>query len=93
MKVKPDEVVILVLGVATLLMILAQRPRLRDFPRLGIFVAAYLVLLAGWVLTIAEDLFLREQMNLLEHVCYAGSTVLFALWCWYAFVAGEPDRS
>lgn len=92
MSVKPDEVVILVLGVATLIMTWALRPRLRGFPRLGLFIAAYLVLLAGWVLTIFEDIFLRDQMNLLEHLCYAASTVLFALWCGYVFLGNRQEK-
>ena len=89
MSVKPDEVVILVLALATLVLAVTLRPRLKGFPRLGLFMGAYLVLLAGWILTIAEDVALRETMNLLEHTCYAASTVLFALWCHRVFLGKE----
>lgn len=92
MPIKPDEVVVLFLGLAVLFFLLAKGERLKELPRIELFLASYAVLVAGWVLTILEDLFLRDTMNLLEHICYAGSTVLLMLWIGFAFLPGREER-
>ena len=92
MPVKPDEVVVLVLGLAVLVFLFTKAGRLKSLPHFGLFLASYVTLIAAWVLTILEDLFLRESMNLLEHFCYAGSTVFFLLWIGYTFLVPGEDR-
>jgi hypothetical protein len=44
------------------------------------------------VLTILEDIFLRDVMNTLEHVGYAASTVLLMLWVGFTFIPGRMGR-
>jgi hypothetical protein len=92
MPIKPDEVVVLILGLAVLLFLLFKGERLKELPRIGLFLSSYAVLVGAWVLTILEDLFLRDTMNLLEHVCYAGSTVLLMLWIGFTFLPGRKER-
>jgi hypothetical protein len=92
MPVKPDEAVILITGLAVFFFFLSKLEKLKAVPYLGLFFAAYVVLLAGWVLTILEDLFLRETMNLLEHAAYAGSTVLLLLWIGYTFLTTGGNK-
>jgi hypothetical protein len=89
MSIKPDEVVILSLGTAALFFMLSRRERLKTLPYSSLFLSSFVTLLAAWVLTILEDLFLPDIMNVLEHVGYAASTVLLMLWVGSTFV---PDR-
>ncbi len=90
LHVKPDEVIVLALALAALAMAVKERRRISDFPSLPLLKWSYLVLLAGWIFTIFEDLFLRDAMNFIEHVCYAGSTVLLAVWCALVFARRSP---
>ena len=80
-----NEVIGLIFSVGVLVFYLWNRVRLRELPAFGILFAAFLSLLAGLVLTILEGLFWQETLNLLEHVGYAVSALLFTLWCWRAF--------
>lgn len=43
------------------------------------FVAAYLTIVAGYVFTVAEGYILADVFNVLEHACYAGAGMLFAV--------------
>jgi len=80
-----NEVIGLILAVAVLVFYLWNRPRLRELPAFGILLAAFLSLLVGLVLTILEGVFWQETLNLLEHVGYALSALLLAVWCWFVF--------
>ncbi|MBN1148909.1 MAG: hypothetical protein JXA78_16735 [Anaerolineales bacterium] len=82
--VQENEVVMLLLGVGMLIFILANRKRL-DLPSIGLLLAGYYLLLAGWLLTVLEGLFWGETLNLVEHSFYAASAVLNAAWCWRVF--------
>jgi hypothetical protein len=93
LNVKPDEVIILALGVATAVLALSIRSRLKGFPLFGVFASSYIVLLAGWIFTILEDLLFREAMNMIEHFCYSASAFLLAVWCWRVFVRKESKKA
>jgi hypothetical protein len=80
-----NEVIGLILAIAVLVFYLWNRPRLRELPAFGILLAAFLSLLVGLVLTILEGVFWQETLNLLEHVGYALSALLLAVWCWFVF--------
>ena len=49
-------------------------------------VIAFLVLEAGWLYTVLEGYFLGQLLNLIEHACYAVSSVFLCAWCWQAFI-------
>lgn len=92
MSVKPDEVIILALGIGALLFMLSRGERLKALPNTSLFLSSFVVLLIAWVLTILEDIFLRDVMNTLEHVGYAASTVLLMLWVGFTFIPGRMGR-
>lgn len=84
-EIQENEVVTLILGVGILMFFAVARTRLGEFPAWKTFLAGFIVLVCGWVLTVLETFGLNEELNILEHECYAGSSVLLALWCWRAF--------
>ena len=89
--VQSSEIISLVLSVGVLLFIVQQRSNLKAIPGWRLLLLSFFVLFAGRVLTIVEDLFpvdvLADVLNSLEHICYAGSAVLLAWWCWHVFIA------
>ncbi len=84
-----NEVITLLLGLGASVFLAAYWRRLEGFPGRGLFVGSYAVLLAGLVFTVAEGVVLPKLLNLLEHVCYALSSGMLALWAWRA---GAPER-
>jgi hypothetical protein len=61
--------------------------KLQRIPSANTLFTAFFFLLTGWTLTILEGLFLKDLLNLLEHTCYAISSVSLALWTWRVFAA------
>ena len=76
-----NEVVMLLLGLGVLVFILANRSRLRRLPRWDILSLGFYVVLAGWVLTVAEGFVFASFFNYLEHISYACGAVLLVVWC------------
>jgi hypothetical protein len=83
--IEENEVVMLLIGVGVLFLILGNRFSLKRLPASKILFAGFYVLLAGWVLTVLEGFLWKGLLNYLEHLCYAGSSLLMAVWCWTVF--------
>lgn len=57
--------------------------------RLNLLIYAFSVLLVGLLLSVLEGIFFPDILNLIEHICYASSSILLAAWCW---IATSPDE-
>ena len=80
-----NEIVMLLLGVGVLILLLANRIRLKRVPASKILIAGFYILLAGWAMTVLEGFFWEDLLNYLEHICYAASSLLVVIWCWKVF--------
>jgi len=80
-----NEIVMLLLGVGVLILVLANRIRLKRVPESKILIAGFYILLAGWAMTVLEGFFWENLLNYLEHICYVGSSLLVVIWCWKVF--------
>jgi len=80
-----NEIVMIILGIATLIFIFINHKRIKKFPSSAIFLSSFYVLFAGWIFTVLEGVLFPELFNLLEHLCYALSSVLLTVWCWQVF--------
>jgi len=87
------ELLTFLFGVSTLVFVSLNIRRLRTFPQAGLFLAAFVMVLPGWVATMFEHLFWGELFNAIEHVSYAGAMTLFALWTWQVTFSEGPSRS
>ena len=79
----------LLLSIGVLIFILVNRRLVMRIQAARLLVAAFCVLLAGYVFTVFEGLYREDLFNFLEHACYAGSSVLIALWCIKVFKPKE----
>jgi uncharacterized membrane protein len=90
--VQENEIIMLLIGVGILFFILANRLRLNSLPASKMLILGFYVILAGWFLTVLEGFYWNGILNILEHICYAGSSVLVALWCWRVFGSRKEDK-
>jgi len=87
-----NEVVMLSLGVGVLIFILGNWARLKRLTAYRILLAAFCLMLAGWVLTVLEGFFYEWLLNFFEHLCYAVSSLLVAVWCWMVFGRNPGEK-
>ncbi len=83
--IQQNELVTLILGLGVLAFFVLGRVRIRDLPGWRLLLLSFTVLCAGWALTVLEGFFWPDVLNSVEHICYAVSAILFALWCWRIF--------
>ncbi len=79
--IQENELIILLVGLGGVLYIVFNKNRLTRIPGFKILFTSYMILFTGWVLTVAEGFFLGSLVNVLEHMCYAASSLLAAFWC------------
>ncbi len=84
-----NEVVMLLMAIGVLIFILFNRRQIMRIEAAGLLVAAFCILVIGYVFTVLEGFFMEALLNFLEHACYAGSSVLIALWCMKVFKPKE----
>ncbi len=87
--IQDNEVVMLLMAIGVLIFILVNRRLIMRIEAARVLVAAFCVLLAAYVLTILEGFFQEDLLNFLEHLCYAASSVLIAMWCMKVFKRKE----
>lgn len=80
-----SEVITFLIGIGVLIFILVNYSQLIRLPSAKILIASFCVLLAGWIFTILEGFFWKNILNLAEHLSYAISSVLLAVWCRMVF--------
>jgi hypothetical protein len=87
-----NEIIMLLLGMGVLILTRVNRVRLERIPASKFLVAVFYTLVTGWAMTVLEGFFWEDFLNHLEHICYAASSLLMALWCWKVFVGKHEAR-
>ncbi len=87
-----NEVVMLVLGLCVLHLWFKNYRKFKAVPAWGYLSLAFFILMLAAVMTVLEGYFLEELFNYIEHICYAVSSILLAIWCWQACIAKENAR-
>lgn len=83
--IRENEILSLLLFVGILGFLVWNGRKLRQLPASSTLIAAFSVLLMGRILTVLEGFFWKDLLNVVEHVCYAGSALLVAVWFWRVF--------
>jgi hypothetical protein len=76
-----NEIINLISGLVSLLLILSLS-RTKGLPRFRFFYAGFFIILLAYTVTIIEGFVFHDFFDLLEHLSYAISGVLFAKGCW-----------
>ena len=80
--IQEDELLMMVLGLGTLVLIWTNYSKIRRFESVHLFLCAFFCMLAGWCLTIIESIFLYSFFNFFEHICYLAGSIFLTCWIW-----------
>ena len=92
-----NEIIMLMLGLGVLIFALLNYFHLRRIRLFGVLFGGFWLLVVGWALTVVEgffpeDSFRYSSLNFLEHLCYAASGIVVAVWCRCAFGRVKEGR-
>lgn len=87
-----NEIIMSVAGLGLLIFILLRHHPFKTIPSSKLLLAGFCVIVAGWVLRVAEGFIWANLLNYLEHTCYAVSSILVALWCRRTFKREKEKR-
>ena len=90
---RESEIVTLVMSIGVLVFFTAWRSRLKEIPSYKTFLLSFYLLTANWLFTVLEAVYWPDLLNLLEHACYAASTILLAVWLWQVLTRRREDMS
>lgn len=77
-----DELLMLIMGLGTLLLIWTNYSKINRIEGVYLFLSAFFFMLIGWCLTIIEGLFLYTVFNFFEHASYLVGSVFLTCWVW-----------
>ena len=80
--IQENEIVMLLLGFGVLIFVFVNYHTLKRIHSSNLLITSYCILCAGWFLTVLEGFFLKTLLNYAEHICYAVSSFIFAVWFW-----------
>ncbi|KPJ97897.1 MAG: hypothetical protein AMJ60_10020 [Desulfobacterales bacterium SG8_35] len=75
-----SEIINLILGLVSLVIVFYEI-RKRTIPHFHLFFAGFVCVVMARIFTVVEGVFLGGILNILEHLCYAFSALLFAVGC------------
>jgi len=80
--IEQGEIITLILGIGCVILIVFRKNQLRRVPFFSLLLSSYFCLFFGFLMTVLETFFLKNLLNLLEHLGYTLNTILLASWCW-----------
>jgi hypothetical protein len=86
-----NEIVMLILGSAVFLFVQLNLAKIGRITSWKWLMLAFYLLMAGWLFTVLEGVFMEYYFNILEHVSYALSALAMAIWCRMATLAGKGE--
>ena len=91
--IQENEIVMLILGGGVFILTLVYQMRIKRIPAWQTLISGFYILLVGWVLTVLESFFWEGPLNYLEHLCYALSSILMAVWCWRMVFGSKKEAN
>lgn len=86
MIIEKSELIILILSFGVFIFIAFNRTRLKNIPDYLILMTCFYMIYSAWVFSVVECLFWNGFFNMLEHLCFLGSSVFLTVWFWRVFV-------
>ena len=81
-----NEIIMLILSAGALTAIVTNAHRLVKLPRQKLLISSFVFFTLAALFTNLEGLFWPELLNIVEHFCIMVSSILIAVWCFFAGV-------
>ena len=81
-----DELIMFFLGLGLAILVGINYSVIKRFPASKLFFSSFYIILLAWLFTILEGFFLPNIFNLAEHIAYAASAILIAVWSYCVFI-------
>lgn len=91
-QIEDRELISLILGLTVAAVLFFNRQSIRSLPGARWWVAAFLVRLLAWILTVVEDFIWPDFLNTVEHLALMISTGLIAIAAWQTFLIHGEKR-
>ena len=87
-----NEIIMLILGGGVFIFTLVHHAQMQRIPAWRTLMSGFYFLLVAWVLTVLEGFFWETPLNYLEHLGYAFSSTLVAVWCWQVVFGSNKEN-
>ena len=74
------EVLSFLISCCVMFFLLFQWRKIIRIPHAKILIACFVTLFASWAFSVIEDIFWKERLNFMQHLCSGISGVLLAIW-------------
>lgn len=82
MKLQPNEVITLLLGLVVLFYVFsAKRREILKLPHARLLLSSFVLLVASWLATNLEEFLANDVLNFIQHFMRAASPVVLLSWC------------
>jgi len=85
--IQPSEIIVFLVVLLCTGIVCRFWEKLQRIPFATILFTAFFLLLAGLIMTILEGFIFKDTLNIIEHLCYAISSVSLVFWTWKVFAA------
>lgn len=88
-----DELIMLIISLVVVIQAAANFRFLRVLPHQRLFLCSFGAMVLSVIFTVGEGFLFPETLNYLEHLSYAASAVLLAVWCGRVFMGRKRGVS
>jgi hypothetical protein len=81
-----NEIIMLVFGFLVTLFIGIKFNQLKHIRSYKILLTGFYLLVAAWFFSNLEEFILEKYLNILEHLFYAGSSIIILIWIYKTFI-------
>lgn len=92
MIMEEREVLSFLISCCVLIFISFHWPKIARFPHAKILLICFVTLFASWAFSVVEDLFWKEKLNFLQHLCSGLSGVILAFWLRAVSISKKEDK-
>ena len=75
-----NEVLMLIIGIGVLIFIVFNIGHIKNIKSWKLLLSGYFILLSAWFFTVLEGYILEKFLNIIEHLCYVFSSLIFVIW-------------
>jgi hypothetical protein len=90
--IRESKFMVLLIAMGVLVFLYLNWTNLKPLRTRKVLAASFCSLVAGSILSVLEELFWGDTLNVLQHACFSLSAVLLVIWSWIEFKNPKRDE-